>query len=350
MARQELKHCEIILRDGFKGVGKVDDDSIVGGDTILGVDELNLVDSLTVVPIGARFEIEGVTGRRVVTGQTANKVVEVVCATAAGGDITLAINGEALEALDHDDGAQDVQAAVDLAIGEGKVVVTGTDITTGWEFEFVGSLGNSAEPTLTIVSDDLEDNMMQPVDATINVEREGGVTYEIEFDVPLASGNLPSDGAVITFYPNQLTIKIGDGDLSYEETDEYTYDLDRGLLDTVRQADEQPLQVNLNFVLEHVTTGTNETIAPMDALKRRRSATHWVNAADDPCEPYAVDLMVIHTPPCGSQQKEFTLFPDFRSTSRSVQYSDSNIEIQGTCNVTEPVVWRGELSDEPVAA
>jgi hypothetical protein len=146
---------------------------------------------------------------------------------------------------------------------------------------------------------------------------------------------------LLTFQPQVLSIKIGDGDLKYTESTDYKYDLDRGNLDTVREGDEVPMDVVLNFTYEHITTGTNETISPMDAIKRRGHASEWVSSSTDKCEPYAVDVEVVHTPPCGTAQRETTLFPDFRSDKREPSFKDSNIQITGRCNSTEPVVTRG---------
>jgi hypothetical protein len=55
---------------------------------------------------------------------------------------------------------------------------------------------------------------------------------------------------------NQIEIKVGDGDLKYTEKNEYTYDLDRGDLDTVREGNQVPMDLVLDFVYEHITTGT----------------------------------------------------------------------------------------------
>jgi hypothetical protein len=160
------------------------------------------------------------------------------------------------------------------------------------------------------------------------------------FTPALGAGTYLNNG-VITFHPQELTIKIGDGDLKYTENDDFKYDLDRGNLDTVRQGDEKPMDVSLSFVYEHITTGTGETIAPMDALKRRGGAAEWVSSASDLCEPYAVDLFVVHTPPCGTADTETTQFPDFRSDKREPSLKDSLIQITGRCNAVEPIVSRG---------
>jgi hypothetical protein len=163
-------------------------------------------------------------------------------------------------------------------------------------------------------------------------------TTDITFTPGIASGVVTT--AVITFAPCEVEIKVGDGDVTYTENSEYNYDLDRGDLDTVREGDQVPMDVNFDLVYEHITTGTSETISPMDALKRKGSAADWVSAATDKCEPYAVDIEVIHTPPCGTSDTETTTFPDFRSESREVSFSDSVISISGRCNATEPIVTR----------
>ena len=167
-----------------------------------------------------------------------------------------------------------------------------------------------------------------------------GPTTNIVFTPALGPGTYADDG-VITFQSQELEVKIGEGELNYTETDEYNYDLDRGNLDTVRQGDEQPMDVSISATYEHITTGTGETIAFMDAIKRRSAASEWVNSATDKCEPYAVDIEVVHTPPCGTDEPETTTFPDFRSESREVSFNDSLITVSGRCNATEPIVSRG---------
>jgi len=252
MARIELRHCDIIIRDGLAGTALIDEAGAMAGDASLTIDTVVLnTDVTNLVPVGARFKA---------AGETDTDAVHVVTART-------------------------------------------------------------------------------PVSA--------GPTTEITFSPILGTGTF-AENNVLTFQPQELNIKIGDGDLRYTERDEFNYDLDRGELDTVRRADDVPMEVVSNFVYENITTGTGEDIAPMDAIKRKGSASEWVSAAADQCEPYAVDFLVKHTPPCGTSEKEFTLFPDFRSEQREVNFKESNIQITGRCNRLEPVTWRGEIEDEPV--
>lgn len=166
-----------------------------------------------------------------------------------------------------------------------------------------------------------------------------GSTTSITFAPALGAGTYAAS-AVITFQSQQLTIKVGDGDVKYTENTAYIYDLDRGDLDTVREGNQVPMDLTLNFTYEHITTGTSETISPMDAIKRKNKASEWVSSAADKCEPYAVDVRITHTPPCGTSQKEITLLVDFRSEKREPDFKNSAIAITGKCNAVEPVVSR----------
>ena len=174
---------------------------------------------------------------------------------------------------------------------------------------------------------------------TARTPADAGPTTNITFSPALGEGTY-ADGGVLTFLPQQISIKIGDGNLTYSEKNNYDYELDRGEIDSVREGDQVPMEVNLDFVYEFITTGTSEAITPMDALKRRGSAAEWVNSSSDPCEPYAVDIEVEHVPPCGGAQKEITIFPDFRSESRDVDLGEASISVSGKCNATEPIVTR----------
>jgi hypothetical protein len=81
-------------------------------------------------------------------------------------------------------------------------------------------------------------------------------------------------------------------------------------------------------------------IAVVDALKGVGGAEGWVSSSADPCEPYSVDLEVVHTPPCGGSDIETTLFPDLRVETKEVNFKDATINCTGKCNAIEPVVSR----------
>jgi len=171
-----------------------------------------------------------------------------------------------------------------------------------------------------------------------------GPTTEIEFS-PAWGSVTPAEDDVLTFLPQQIDIKIGEGNLTWTESKEYEYLLDRGDLDTVREMDEQPLDLSLNFVYEHVMSGTGESISPVEAVKGIGAAAEWVNSAADPCEPYSVDLEILHCVPCGPIDDERVIFPEFRFESLEYDLGEAAIAVSGRCNVSEAVVTRGDFDD-----
>jgi hypothetical protein len=157
---------------------------------------------------------------------------------------------------------------------------------------------------------------------------------------PVWTGTASVINDVVTFQAQRLDIKIGDGTLKYSENKNYDYLLDRGDLDTVREGNEQPLDVSLDFVYEHVTTGTSESISPIDALKRIGSASEWVSSSADLCEPYCVDIEITHDQPCGSNQDEITSLPDFRYEKLDFDLKAATIAVSGKCMASSASVSR----------
>lgn len=198
-----------------------------------------------------------------------------------------------------------------------------------------------------------EDTDLVPVGARFTVAAETGSpihtvtartpadmspTTSITFTPALAAG--AADEAVITFLPQRLEIKVGDGNITWTEARTMEYRLDRGDLDTVKEGDQVPLEVSLEFVYEHVSTGTGEVTSPIDALKRIGPCAEWVSSSSDPCEPYAVDIVMEHVTPCGAVDDETITFPDFRYEQLQFDLSAATISVTGKCNSTEVISER----------
>ncbi len=172
-----------------------------------------------------------------------------------------------------------------------------------------------------------------------------GPTTDITFSPAWGAVGTPSNTDVITFIPQRLEIKIGEGNLTWSEAKEYEYLLDRGDLDTVKEADEQPLEISLEFVYEHVTAGTSEDVTPVDALKQIGDASEWVTSATDQCEPFCVDLVILQCVPCGTTEDEEVVFADFRYESLDYDLSEATIAVSGRCNVSEATATRADYGE-----
>lgn len=174
---------------------------------------------------------------------------------------------------------------------------------------------------------------------TARTPTSNGPTTNITF-TPAWGTPTPANADTITFLPQQIEVKIGDGNITYTESKEYEYLLDRGDLDTVREGDQQPMDVSIDLVYEHVITGTGEDITVVDALKRQNSASEWVSSSSDQCEPYAVDVVIDHVTPCGTEENELTTLPDYRYESLEFDVDAATISTSGRCNAVEATVSR----------
>jgi len=343
MARIELRDCIVRFKDGFGGTAAVNDpDGLLADEEVtIEIDTVaNLTNNTSLVPVGARFTVAGVDDIYTVTAQDANEKQSVTI-DADDGTFTLTYKSQETGNLDHDVSLADMKTALELLSSITTVNVYGTPGTL-YIIELVNPDGDG---TLLV-----SDNALLIKDAggggsgtatVALVAAVDTVTCQLTFTPALSTeAGIPSDDDVVTFLPQQIEIKVGDGNITYTEHRNYEYMLDRGDLDTVREGDEVPLDVKLECTYEHITTGTSETISPMDALKGVGEASGWVSSAADQCEPYAIDIEVEHVPPCGTSQKEITLFPDFRADTKEVNFKDANISLTGKCNVIEPIVTR----------
>ncbi len=165
-----------------------------------------------------------------------------------------------------------------------------------------------------------------------------GTTTDLTFTPAATAAEV--DDAVITFFPQRLEIQVGEGEITWTEAREFLYDLDRDVLDTVRQGADQPMAVDIAFTFEYVTASTGLTPTPVDALNRDGEASEWVSSSADLCEPYAVDVVILHCVPCGTDEDQEILLPDFRYESLDYSVNDAAISVSGQCNATRATVTR----------
>ena len=338
MARIELRDCIVRFKDGFGGSAAVNDpnSALAEDGVVMEIDTVaNLTNNTSLVPVGARFTVVGATLTRTVTAQDANEVQSVTI-DATGGTFTLTYKTQETGNLAYNISLADLKTALQGLSTITTVNVYGTPGTL-YLIEFVTPEGDG---TLLVADDALLTGGGQSATVAL-VFAVDTTTCQLTFTPALSDADgIPADNAVITFLPQQIEIKVGDGNVTYTENRTYEYMLDRGDLDTVREGDQVPLDVRLECTYEHITTGTSETISPMDALKGIGEADEWVSSSSDLCEPYAIDIEVEHDPPCGTAQTEITLFPDFRADTKEINFQDATISLTGKCNVIEPVVDR----------
>ena len=139
---------------------------------------------------------------------------------------------------------------------------------------------------------------------------------------------------------HELEVTIGEGNISYTEKRNIVYTKDRGALDEVREGDEEPVEVSMDFVWEFLKANTGDDPTIEDALKQRGEASGWTSTDSDACRPYAVDIEILYTPPCGGIYKEKIVLNDFRYEQLQHDIKNAQVSCSGKCNITEATVTR----------
>lgn len=173
---------------------------------------------------------------------------------------------------------------------------------------------------------------------TSHIETTGNTT-SVTFTPAL--GAMVADNAALTILPHQLEMKIGEGNCSYSEKRTIEYKKDRGLLDKVREGDQDPVEVKIDAMWEFLRSMPMAAVpTPEEALKQIGPAANWISTSPDLCEPYAVDIQILYTPPCTGEYKELITLPMYRWETLEHDPKAGMIQTSGKCNVVQATVVR----------
>lgn len=126
----------------------------------------------------------------------------------------------------------------------------------------------------------------------------------------------------------EAEVRLSEGSIQWTEGAEYEYILDKGQLSGVKAGDQQPIELSLTSIWEHLYTGTSvediiNGVSPAESTD------------SDDCAPYACDFVLLFTRVCGvtTHTDEYT-FSQFRKDTSSFDIGASTIEFSGKCNTT----------------
>lgn len=138
--------------------------------------------------------------------------------------------------------------------------------------------------------------------------------------------------------PNELEIKIGEGNLSWTEATTMIYTLDRGILNDVREGDQVPVEVSLDIIWEFLKG--DGYLTPRDVLYFEGEASNWESTDADECRPKSLDLVIEYEPPCSGEDNEIIILKDFRKENVAYNLREASLAVTGKCNVTKAIVTR----------
>lgn len=124
---------------------------------------------------------------------------------------------------------------------------------------------------------------------------------------------------------NYIEIGVDAGSLEYVEKRNVEFVKRRGLLDTVREGDEEPIDVSFQFAWSDLTAHGGDPPTIEDVLKNKEG---WASTSPDPNAPYCIDIEI--TKNCGSQ--EVILLEEFHYAELSHSTADATVDCRGQCN------------------
>lgn len=154
-----------------------------------------------------------------------------------------------------------------------------------------------------------------------------------------------ADNEVIHAGPHRLTVKIGDGNLTYDEKKPREYKMDRGRLDLVRDGNEEPMDVDFQFAWIYLSSAGGATSPTFeDFIKQEGPAAAYVSTGNA-CEPYAVNIVMINnanSATCGAitDPREKITLPKFLYESLKHDPKAGTVSCTGKCNALKAIKER----------
>lgn len=223
----------------------------------------------------------------------------------------------------------------ELTVEDGTVNTGAVNLTAGY------TVGNTTMiidglPTATILTAGttfvIAGESTSPVHTITSHSETSGKTTSITF-TPGVIGTI-ADNTVLTFGPHSLTLHIGEGTLEWTEKRAIVYVKDRGKLAYTRLGDEEPTDVSMEFIWDFLTSDVagGEPPTMKEALTNTGACADWLSSAADKCQPYAVNVRILYTPPCAGVKQELIVIRDFRQEELQHNAKDAKVSVKGKSN------------------
>ena len=130
-----------------------------------------------------------------------------------------------------------------------------------------------------------------------------------------------------------ITVEIGEGNLTYSEKRALEYVTNRNDISDVRLADEEPLELKMDFTWKRVA---GDFAALIEKIKGTGTSV-----TSDPvaCRPYAVNVVLQYPDSCGPTPTSKDIeFDNFRYDQLDYDVGAGTISCAGKCNITYPAI------------
>ncbi len=338
MALIDLKNVNLYLRDGFdNGAASPTSTDIepIGETTIA------LTACTVAVPVGAgvvfgSHTTEYTVASRTIPGGTAAVQTLTSTTNPTGGTFTLTYDGETTETIEKDA----LPAAVELALEALDSIPNGTCTVTASVTDYTDGdlIFTFSAPLEGAIAD-------MVLDAT---SLTGGSVYVISTTTPGVLGTTTTvivlnevlvaattAAGAITFKGIKLEIGVGEGNLEYTSKTPREFKLNRGNLSSVKNADQEPMDVSFGFEWDYIRIATGIVPTIEQVFERTGPAADWTTTASDSCDPFCVNIEIHNAPTCtggGSNTTEDITLARFYPEELQHSIEDSTINCTGRCN------------------
>lgn len=333
----DLKLADLYVYDGFRVTGVTNTAEEPAAETVIALSACD-----EVVPVGCVVTFENDST------ETEYEVASITSGGGAAAVFTMTINADTGVWAVTFDGVETSDVAVDATLLQVQDAINALTTMTGdLQVTVTGTPGTNYIVTFTAHEEILASRFTLSTPPTGGnatwVRTTAGAADTNTLTMTLTEGlaEVVEAGGDVTFLGRRLEIKVGEGNLTYTETKNRKYIKDRGLLDTVRNDDEEPLDVKFEFTWEWITgVGASGVPTLEDVLKNTGEADDWETTDTDTCAPYCVDIVIWYDPNCGGDNSEKIVLPYFRYETLEHNLRDSQISCTGKCNVTAATVAR----------
>lgn len=144
--------------------------------------------------------------------------------------------------------------------------------------------------------------------------------------------------------PSELEFKFDEGNITWTVHRNITVKKDRGILDYMKEEDQEAMKVNLEGRFHEITSSSGDPVSPFEFLTFSGAAAGYTSTSPL-CSASAIDIIVKVNHACGTTiQDEIMTFADFTYEDIGGDFKAGSISISGVCLAVFPTSVRTVLA------
>lgn len=144
--------------------------------------------------------------------------------------------------------------------------------------------------------------------------------------------------------PNELELKIDEGNITWSRKRNIEVKKDRGVLDYMKEGDEEAMDVKLECRFSTLKSSSGDPVTPYEFFTKTGAASSYASTAAV-CAADAVDIRIEVDRNCGTTvEDEIITFSDFTYESIDGDFRAGTLSVSGKCLAVGPTSVRTTFS------